>query len=176
MIPAVTMTRRGFLKRGVFGGAILACGGLGLGLWPTRLDRQPRRKLRVLNERQFAILSAVAARTVQAPGADPIEIASRVDDTLALQAPEVRHDIGQLLLLFDNALAGLFLDARPRPFTRLSPAGQDAVLDAWRRSRLTVRRGGYNVLRKLTQAAHYSSPSTWASVGYPGPPEISQPT
>lgn len=170
------MTRRGFLKRGLFGGALLLAGGVGLGLWPTRYARKPKRPLRALDERQFAILAAVASRTVAAPGADPVTIAERVDDTLALQAPEVRHDVGQLLLLLENALAGLFLDGRPMPFTRLSPKSQDAVLDSWRRSRLALRRGGYNVLRKLTQAAHYASPSTWASVGYPGPPQISQPT
>ncbi len=170
------MTRRGFLKRGLLGGLVLTIGGsLGLGLWPSRKDASPKRTLKVLDERRFAILAAVAARTVRAPGADPLEIAHRVDDYLALQTPEVQKDVKQLILLFENALAGLVFDGRPKPFTRLSPASQDQALLAWRDSKLTVRRAGYHALRKLTLSAHYSQQSSWASVGYPGPPQISVP-
>jgi hypothetical protein len=50
------------------------------------------------------------------------------------------------------------------------------VLADWRDSRLAVRRSGYAVLRKLTQAAHYASPEAWADTGYPGPPQIAVPT
>jgi len=169
------MTRRGFLKRGLLGGLLLTVGGgLGLGLWPTRKDATPRRALRALDARRFAIAAAVAGRTVRAPGADPIEIAHRLDDYLVLATPEVRKDILQLLLLFDNALAGLLFDGRPKPFTRLSPEAQDAALLAWRDSKVTVRRAGYHALRKLTLSLHYASPDTWASVSYPGPPQISE--
>ena len=168
------MTRRSFITRGLLGGLLLAgAGGLGLGLWPTRYGWRPRGPLKVLNQRQFAVLAAVAARTVRAPGADPQAIAERVDATLAFTTDEAKHDFGQLLLLFENALAGLVLDGRPRPFTRLRPEEQDAVLDAWRDSHMVLRRSGYQALRKLTLAAHYSSPSTWDSCGYAGPPQIS---
>jgi hypothetical protein len=168
------MTRRSFITRGLFGGLLLAgAGGLGLGLWPSRIGWRSRGPLKVLNERQFAVLAAVAARTVRAPAADPQAIAERVDATLAFTTEEAQNDFRQLLLLFENALAGLVLDGRPRPFTRLRPEEQDAVLDAWRGSHLVLRRSGYQALRKLTLAAHYSSAETWASVGYAGPPQIS---
>ena len=62
------------------------------------------------------------------------------------------------------------------PFTRLSPAAQDDVLVDWRDSRLALRRSGYTVLRKLTQAAHYAAPEAWPDTGYPGPPQIAVPT
>ena len=42
-------------------------------------------------------------------------------------------------------------------------------------SHLAVRRSGYAVLRKLTQAAHYAAPEAWADVGYPGPPQLTRP-
>jgi hypothetical protein len=171
------VTRRGFLQRGILGGLLLAsAGGAGLAIWPTRVGGRPRRPLRVLDERQFTVLCAVAARTVQAPGADPVEIAHGADQTLSYASLEAQRDIGKLLLLFENALAGLAFDGRARPFTHLDGDRQDAVLRAWRDSRILVRRSGYQVLRKLTQAAHYASPSTWAAVGYPGPPTIGQPT
>jgi hypothetical protein len=78
--------------------------------------------------------------------------------------------------VLESALAGMIFDGRTKPFTRLSPEAQDAVLAHWRDSRLLVRRTGYQVLRKLTCAAHYAQPTSWASVGYPGPPTLAQPT
>lgn len=171
------MNRRTFIRRGLFGGVLLAVGGsVGLAVWPTQRMARPRRPLRAFDERQFAILAAVAGRTVQAPGADPVEIAHRVDAQLATAYPEVRADFGKLLLLLDNALAGLLLDGRPKPFTRLSPEAQDDVLVAWSESRLAVRRSGYAALRKLTQASWYAGPEAWAECGYPGPPQIGVPT
>jgi hypothetical protein len=168
------VTRRGFLVRGLVGGALL--GTAGLALWPTRGGPRSRRALKVLDERRFTVLCAVAARTVTAPNADPVEIAHRVDETLSRATPEAQNDFRQLLLLVENALSGLLLDGRVRPFTRLGPEAQDAVLAAWRDSRLVLRRSGYHSLRKLTQAAYYSYPESWAACGYPGPPTISQPT
>lgn len=171
------MNRRTFIRRGLFGGLLLAVGGsVGLLAWPSDQRLRPRRPLRALDERQFAVLAAVAARTVGAPGADPIAIAERVDAQMALAPPEARADFGKLLLLFENALAGLVFDGRARPFTRLPPEAQDRVLAHWRDSRLAVRRSGYAALRKLTQAAWYAAPEAWADVGYPGPPQLAVPT
>ena len=118
------MNRRTFIRRGLFGGLLLAVGGsIGLAAWPSDQRVRPRRPLRALDERQFAVLAAVAARTVVADKADPVEIAERVDAQMALAPAEVRADFGKLLLLFENGLAGLLFDGRARPFTRLSPAG-----------------------------------------------------
>jgi hypothetical protein len=167
------MNRRTFVKRGLFGGALLALGGsIGLAAWPSQLGAQPRRKLQALDARRFAILAAVAARTVEAPGADPIEIAHRCDERLALAFPEARADFGKLLLLLENGLAGLLFDGRARPFTRLSAAQQTEALEHWRDSKLAVRRSGYAVLRRLTQSVWYAAPEAWAVTGYPGPPAI----
>jgi hypothetical protein len=167
------MNRRTFVKRGLWGGLLLAAGGsFGLALWPSTMMRSPRRALQALDRRQFAILAAVAARTVQAPDADPVEIAHRCDERLGISYPEVRHDIGQLLLLLENGLAGLVLDGRARPFTHLSDDAQDAALNHWRESRLALRRGGYAALRKLTQSVWYAAPAGWPDTGYPGPPTL----
>src|SRR4029453_2273003 len=116
------MTRRSFLKRGLFGGFVLALGGsTGLALWPSRTDYRPRRALKLLDERRFSVLAAIAARTVRAPGADPVEIAPLSEQPLALAPKESQADFLKLLGLFENALPGLLFDGRARPFTRLSP-------------------------------------------------------
>lgn len=163
--------RRGFLKRGLIGGVLLSAAG-GLGLWPSAAGVAPRQALLVLGERHFAILAAIAARTVTAPGADPVAIAHGVDATLARSPREVQDDFLRLLLVFEGALTGLLLDGRIGPFTRLSPEAQDAALEAWRDSRLVLRRTGYIALKKLTIAAYYATPESWAGVKYPGPPPI----
>jgi hypothetical protein len=171
------MNRRTFIRRGLFGGLLLAVGGsIGLVAWPSDQHVQARRPLRALDARQFAILVAVAGRMVTAPAADPVTIAERVDAQMATAPPEARADFGKLLMLLESAFAGFVLAVRARPFTRLSAAAQDDVLADWRDSRLTVRRSGFSVLRKLTQAAHYAAPEAWADVGYPGPPQIAMPT
>jgi hypothetical protein len=169
--------RRVFLKRGIFGGALLAtAGGLGLGFWPTSSTFRPKRALVALGERHFAILAAISARVVGAPGADPVEIAHAIDQTLSIAYEESLADLKNLLLLFDNALVAMVFDRRARPFTSLAPEEQDAVLDNWKTSSITLRRSGYRALRNLAVSAHYASPAVWESVGYPGPPEIAEDT
>ncbi len=164
-----------FIKRGLFGGLLLGIGGTGaLALYPSDLKFKPKRALRSFDEHTFGVLAAIASRTVTAPGADPVEIAHRVDETISLGVPEGRADLGKLLLLFENAAVGFLFDRRTKPFTVLDEKAQDRVLEAWRDSKLVLRRSGYLALKKLTLAAHYASPDTWASVNYPGPPEIAE--
>src|SRR5262245_19080471 len=113
------MNRRSFLKKGLLGGALLALGGAGLALAPTRHVASPTSALLVLDDRAFQILAAVAARIVPLPDADPVAVAHSVDLTLSRAAPETQTDLVKLLGLFENALPGLLLDGRALPFTRL---------------------------------------------------------
>src|SRR5262245_45678716 len=57
-------SRRSFLKKGLIGGVLLAGAALGLAKFPGRLSHKPRRALRVFDEREFAVVAAVAARIV----------------------------------------------------------------------------------------------------------------
>jgi hypothetical protein len=149
--------------------------GTGLHLWPTLRRHTPKRELRVVDDQQFAILAAVAARMVSVPGVDPAELAHRVDETLSLGPPEVGADFRKLLGLLESGLAGLLLDGRPRPFTRLDGDAQDKALLAFRDSRMLPRRSGFRALRQLCQAAHYAEQGAWAPTGYPGPPALTLP-
>ena len=168
-------TRRSLIKRGFFGGALLAAAGAGgLVLRRGAAVTLPAEGLLVLGAREYAVLEAVARRVVVPqpgfPSPDEVRVAFACDRVLALADETAQVEARQLLELFDNALAGFLLGARLTPFTRLPPHQQDEVLAEWMNSRLAIRRTGYLALRTLVTAAYYGHPSTWAAVGYPGPP------
>jgi hypothetical protein len=173
-------SRRRLLKRGLLGGALLLVGGaLPLALRSTLVRRAPRRPLRLLSGAEHAIFAAVASRLAPGDGAGPswptadaLDCAGKVDALMATTNPEVGGEFRQLLRLFESALFGLALTGTPTPFTRLDPAGQDARLEVWRRSRVALLRSGYQALKRLAHATYYSSPEVYALVGYPGPPEV----
>jgi hypothetical protein len=176
----MTVPRRGFLKKGLFGGALLLLGGgAGVALRSTRLGRRTSAPLKLLSPEQHAVLAAIAARVVPgdgAPGAWPsaekADCAGKIDALLARAHPAVGEDFRRLLGLFENGLAGLFIHGSPTPFTKLSPLEQDGRLEAWRRSRLTLLRSGYQALVRLVHAIYYSTPEVYPLVGYPGPPGV----
>jgi hypothetical protein len=174
--------RRRLLKRGLLGGALLLVGGtVPLALRSTLVRGKPKRALKLLSDEEHAILAAVAARLApgdEAPATWPtteaLDCAGKVDALLATVHPAVGAEFRQLLHLFESPLFGLVFTATPTPFTRCTPAAQDARLAAWRYSRLALLRSGYQALRRLTHATYYSSPEVYALVGYPGPPVVPQ--
>jgi hypothetical protein len=164
------MDRRSFLKKGLLGGALLVFGGTGLALFPTRHLASPTRPLLALDDRGFQVLVAVARRIVPGSGVDAVTIAHSVDDSLALLPIEAQTDLVKLLGLLENALPGLLLDGQLGPFTGLDGPEQDRALERWRDSRIALRRGGYQALRKLCLAAFYADPGSWSAIHYAGPP------
>jgi hypothetical protein len=176
------LNRRRFIKRGILGGALLLVGGaVPIALRSTLVGRRPARGLKLLTIEEHAILAAVAARVVPGDGAgdkwptaEAVDCAGKVDALMARVHPDVGAEFRQVLHLFENGLVGLLTTGTPRPFTRATPAEQDARLEAWRRSRLAVLRSGYQALKRLAQATYFSSPEVYALVGYPGPPVVPQ--
>lgn len=167
------MKRRGFLKVGLVGGGLVALAGAGLAVLPGDRSVRPRGPLYNLNEAQFAVLVALAARVLARTTADPLSVAHAVDATLRHAPPEVAADLATALSLLDNALVCVLTGRKPVPFTQLDEAGQEAALYSWRDSRLALLRSAYQGLRKLCLAAHYAVPANAAAVGYV--PSISKP-
>ena len=178
----MTVTRRTLLKRGLVGGGLLALAGtLPFAFRTTALGRRPRRELRLLSLEEYAVLAAVAARMVPGDGAGPnwptaesIDCAGKIDALIATVHPDAGGEFRRLLRLFESSFLGTFTAGSPRPFTRAAPAEQDARIEAWRRSRLSLLRSGYQAMKRLAHAAYYSSPEVYARIGYPGPPEVPQ--
>lgn len=175
--------RRRFLKRGLFGGALLVFGGtLPFIFRTTQRGPAPREPLRLLSADEYAVLAAVAARIVPGDGADArwpraeaLDCAGKIDALMATVHPDAGTDFRRLLRLCESGFVGALTAGSPRPFTRASTGEQDARLEAWRRSRLAILRSGYQALKRLADAVYYSSPEIYPLIGYPGPPSVPRP-
>ncbi|MBZ4416860.1 hypothetical protein [Myxococcus sp. RHSTA-1-4] len=166
-----SLSRRGLLKRGLLGGAVLALGGSGLLATREGLSLPlPPEGLKVLGPREYATLQALARRAFPPrqgwPDADTARVAFTADGLLARGDPAVAKEVKQLLGLFENALAGFLVSGRVTPFSRLSPEAQDAAFDEWRDSPLVVLRTGHHALRALVYSAYYMHPAASAATGY----------
>jgi hypothetical protein len=175
LLPGEKEGRRGFLKKGLFGAVLLAAAGGGGWLATRRTRPRPpaRKPLRVFDAAQATVLAAFAERMVPDHAGFPrpadVDAVWRADEIAAMAHPASQKELGQVLALLESAAFGL-LDWSPRLFTECGAPEQDRRLRAWATSRIAVRRTGYRALKQLVAAAYYSSPETWAAVGYPGPP------
>lgn len=173
-LPPPGQSRRGFLKRGIFGGALLALGGGFLAFRASKRVPLPPEGLLALDETEYAVATAIGDRMIRPwagfPSAETVRVAFNVDRILARADAGVRAESKQLLKLFENALSGFLFGQRVDPFTQLPPEEQDRVLSEWARSRISVRRTGFQALHTIFMAAYYSSPLCWPAVGYSGPP------
>ena len=134
-----TVRRRGVLKAGLIGTAVLALGGISLAMRGTLMRAKPGHGLRVLNAKEYSVLVAIADRICPAagegaPGASAIGIAATIDQQLANAEKDVQGAIKLLLGVFENALTGALFGERLAPFTQLDPQAQDRVLTQWRAS------------------------------------------
>ncbi|MFL5319558.1 MAG: gluconate 2-dehydrogenase subunit 3 family protein [Myxococcaceae bacterium] len=179
-LPPGGKARRGFLRKGLFGGALLALGGAGfLATRSTKSVPLPQGGLKVLSESEFAVVSAICARCLPPrknfPPQDELSVPEGFDAVLSRADEGVQKELKQLIGLFENGLANAVFGLRFKPFTQLSASAQDEVLHEWETSRLTIRRTGFQALRTIVMAAYYGNPKTWTAVGYPGPPPMNDP-
>lgn len=170
-------SRRGFLRKGLLGGALLAVGGVSfLALRRTLRAAKPRAALSVLSLDEYAIFAAVAARVVvvdgDSPSTDAVDVAGRADAAMALWPDSVQAEFRRLLRLFENALTGAVLRLGLETFTASPPREQDERLSLWSHSRVAVFRSGYQAMKRLACACYYAAPEAWPATGYPGPPEL----
>jgi hypothetical protein len=169
------VSRRGVIKAGLLGTAALALGGVGLALRQGVLMESLPAGLRVLNQREYSVLTVIADRLCPAmgegaPGARALDVASMIDRRLASAEADMQGAIKLLLNLFENALTGALFGERFKPFTQLDPAAQDRVLTQWRASTVGFRRSAFGALNGLVASTYYGDPRTWKRIGYDGPP------
>jgi hypothetical protein len=172
--PGRRDTRRGFLKKGLLGGLVLALGGSGWLAFKRGARVRLPEGMQVLNERDYALVQALIQRLVPRrqgfPDPDVLETAKAFDHILTQVDDSARMELKQLMMLFENALPAFLFGARTQPFTQLSVDEQERVLTEWRDSRIVLRRSGYVALRTIIMGAYYGNPAVWPAVKYPGPP------
>ena len=177
LLPGEHEGRRGFLKWGLAGTALLAVGG---GTWLATRRTRPLPALggpfQVLSPLEATVLLTLAERLVPPREGFPrpmdVDLPRRADAVVALAPEATQNELRQLVRLFDNALTGFLLDGQFHTFTDSTLEQQDARIAAWQTSRYALRRTGYKALKKIVYAAYYGSPKVWPAVGYPGPPPL----
>ena len=167
---AAGLDRRGFLR---LAGLAAAAGLLpvGCGRAPAALAPPHDLALAVLTPRSYAVLNAASMRLL-GPAAAALVAERKVDPARTTDAwldrvPELRAPVQQALLLLE--LAPWPIVAKLRPFTRLEPAAQDAVLDDLMRSRFEMKRALFKGVKSFACLSFYAAPEARALTGYPGP-------
>jgi hypothetical protein len=180
LLPGEKESRRGFLKKGLVGGLLLAAGG-GSYLFTRKTVPLPglAQGLRVLSAEEATVLLAIADRLVPErehfPRPNAVGLTTRIDELVAALPPPTQKELHQLLRLFENALSGLVFEGIYQTFTASSPEAKDRRLAGWAQSRVALRRTGSRALRRLVHMAYYASPEVFPALGYPGPPEPGSP-
>jgi hypothetical protein len=169
------LSRRALIRGGIAGAALVALGGVGVALQPSRLRDLPKSGLRVLSPEEYATLAAIAERTcprrdASFPSASELDVAAIADAMFENAETDVREGLKTGLRIVESGLAGAVFFERVRPFTQMSGEDQDRTLLAMRESRVGVRRTLYGALAGLTASIYYGDPRAWPGIGYPGPP------
>lgn len=175
------LSRRRLLQVSAASGLLLSAGWLAsrLGLVGSAGDRHypvggsAPRALRVLSVKEHQILQAAARRILD--GAEPpvagigagVDVAGWADGYLAWLDPALQRDVKGLLQILEHG--NLTSRAAAGRFTALGPGEQDRVLDDWQRSRLALRRQGFQALKAMCCLAYYQDERSFKAIGYSGP-------
>lgn len=164
------VNRRSFLRVGAGVGAAGSAAAAYLGFDSSSELPAPRRELDTLDPVAFGVLAVFAGRILAFEGAEALEVAHGVDQSLRYATPEARADTGLILGLLENALSGLLTRGQATLFSELTPEAQDLAIQRWGGSSIEILRAATNALRKLCLGVHYAVLENARDTGYPGPP------
>jgi hypothetical protein len=176
IILSVAISRRGFIKAGLWGGAALAAAGAyegwrlrpGTGGDGTALGPEGRALF-------AAVIPAFLEDAIPAAEWTPAVMAAALDGvelTVKKLAPHARAELRQLFVLLDQrplraALAGVWA-----PWSTVEPARAAQFLERWRFSNTAMLASAYQALHDISLSSWYANPVRWAGIGYPGPPNL----
>ena len=174
----IVMQRRTLLKLGVASSALLALVGGAAALIQPGLDRGA---LTAASRDVFrAIGLAVLDKTLPAdsatnPTAGQAAISAllgRIDVLITALPAHAQDELSQLLSILATGAGRRALVGLSAPWQNTNVPEVQAALQDMRVSSLAVRQQAYSALHDITAGAYFSEPSTWAVLGYPGPPAI----
>ncbi len=133
-----------------------------------------------LTAKRRAVLAAVCDTFVpgwneDGPAADPGLLDRAAGMIANVEDPDARFQLGMLLDTLGSGLRNLLLGSGPRAITSLPLEGRVALLRGWSESAITLKRAGFQALKRLVLVSHYAFPTcdgthpSWRAAGYPGP-------
>jgi hypothetical protein len=166
---AATLSRRTFLKVGLFGALALAAAG---GLYRITKTSAPLSPYQ-LDERAKPVLRAVAGALLQdampdSPQAMDMHLA-RVQAAISGLPLHTQKEIEDLFGLLVLGPTRRFLAGIPDDWEKAKREDVVAFLQNWRMHRLGLLQSAYHALHDLVIGPWYADESNWAAIGYPGP-------
>ncbi|MCQ4264064.1 twin-arginine translocation pathway signal protein [Stutzerimonas stutzeri] len=173
----LSLNRRGLLKVGLLGGAVLAGGGLLSRTLCASADG-PASGFFVLRDSDLPMLRRLTPLLLEGSAA-PDAMPQAVQTTLVSLDRGLHHLspalLGQVRQLFDVLSLPLTRGPLTGIWSHWDAASDDqlrAFLLRWQNSSLALLRQGHASLLQMTFMAWYASPVAWAHCGYPGPPTV----
>lgn len=168
------MQRRTWLKLGVASAAVLAVGGTAVallepGLRDGRLTAGARKVFSAIGA---AMLDGSLPPEGPARQAALAGLLDRIDALVAALPPHAQDELSQLLALLASRPGRVGLAGLSQDWPAASIGEIQAALQEMRVSRISLRQQAYQALHDITGGAYFSDASTWAQLGYPGPPAI----
>lgn len=164
-------SRRTFLKLGGLAALAIAAGG---GIYrvthavPTRfvLDGEARAAIDAIAVAMLAgaLPADPAARAAALPA-----LTARVHQAILGLPLTAQKEVQDLFGLLALGPVRRFLAGVPDEWSRAKPEAVAAFLQNWRLHRMQTLQTGYHALHDLVIGSWYADPSTWDSIGYPGP-------
>ncbi len=169
-----SVSRRKFLKRTLFGAALLSVAKIVPSgtLFADDLTSVPQ-NLVYFSPKEFLVFEAAADRLIGTPppgqhSSAEIGVAARADQFLGGADPEVQEQFHQLLSVFNAPLFTFLFDFRLSSFVAMSPEDKDTYLEDWMTSSLRVRRTGFQALKRVCMSMFYTHSGSWKEIGYEG--------
>jgi len=164
------LSRRAFLRGAGLAASLTAVGRLRT--LPAAAAELAALGPRFFSDYETEILTQIVERMVDtgdpaAPAVRDTRAVATIDALVATLDPAVSGQLPLALRLFE--WGPLLFDFTLSRFTRMTPAEQDASLEAWMTSRLEIRRIAFMGLRNLALLGYWSQDETWPLIGYAGP-------
>lgn len=171
------MRRRTWLQIGIGGAVLLALGGGTLALvragWSAGRLTPAGRELFAAVAR--GVLAGMLPDRAAQPKAHERMLAAhleRLQATIAALPAPTQHEVAELAALLLHPLGRRLFAGLATDWRDASPAELQATLQRLRVSSSVLRQQAFHALRDLTNGAYFADPSTWETIGYPGPRPI----
>lgn len=171
------LSRRGLLKVGLMGSALLATASLTATLSGCSAGT-PKAGFAVLRESDLPFLQALIP-VMLAGAVAPAQMTEAVHGTLESLDYSLNHVSPEMLKLTVQLFDVLALLLTRGPLTGIWGSWQNAsasevsaFLERWQNSSIGLLQMGHASLLQLVMMSWYSRAESWAHCGYPGPPTV----